>query len=84
MTCESQRSFGLVNNQIYELMDIPEILVLNKIDQISQEEKIRLRHMFPEGILISALTRENLDILVDRISRTLPTKRNFIENKSKY
>ncbi|GAB6163461.1 GTPase HflX [Desulfothermus naphthae] len=64
-----------------KLMDIPEILVLNKIDQIGEEDKERLKHMFPEGIFISALTRENLDILVDKISRTLPIKRNFAENK---
>jgi GTPase len=49
--------------------DQPRLLVLNKADQIDDERREELRFRHPEGILVSALTGEGLDVLGERIER---------------
>jgi GTP-binding protein HflX len=49
--------------------DQPRMLVLNKADQIDDERREELRFRHPEGILVSALTGEGLDVLGERIER---------------
>jgi GTP-binding protein HflX len=57
--------------------DRPRLLVLNKADAIGPERRSELRHMHPDGMLVSALTGEGLDALGERIAeefeRTLRT-----------
>jgi GTP-binding protein HflX len=50
--------------------DRPRLLVLNKADRIDAERREELRFRHPDGILVSALTGEGLDVLGDRIERS--------------
>lgn len=54
------------------LQDIPELLVLNKLDLLSGEDRDQLGSVFPEGIGISVATREGLVQLVQRTMAALP------------
>lgn len=49
------------------LGDIPVILALNKWDALSDEQKDAIRHVFPQGLGISALSKEGLAPLVRAI-----------------
>jgi GTPase len=49
--------------------DQPRLLVLNKADGIDDERREELRFRHPEGILVSALTGEGLDVLGERVER---------------
>jgi GTP-binding protein HflX len=49
--------------------DQPRLLVLNKADAIDDERREELRFRHPEGILVSALTGEGLDVLGERVER---------------
>jgi GTP-binding protein HflX len=49
--------------------DQPRLLVLNKADQIDADRREELRFRHPEGILVSALTGEGLDVLGERVER---------------
>lgn len=43
--------------------DLPVILVLNKMDLISEERKVELERLFPGAVFVSALTGQGLDDL---------------------
>jgi GTP-binding protein HflX len=47
----------------------PRLLVLNKADRVDEERREELRFRHPDGILVSALTGEGLDVLGERIER---------------
>jgi GTP-binding protein HflX len=47
--------------------DRPRLLVLNKADALDDERREELRFRHPEGALVSALTGEGLELLVDRV-----------------
>jgi GTPase len=49
--------------------DQPRLLVLNKADRIDADRREELRFRHPEGILVSALTGEGLDVLCERVER---------------
>src|ERR687884_1049049 len=49
--------------------DRPRLLVLNKADRIDDERREELRYRHPDGVLVSALTGEGLDVLGERIER---------------
>src|SRR3712207_424194 len=49
--------------------DQPRLLVLNKADQIDADRREELRFRHPDGILVSALTGEGLDVLGERVER---------------
>jgi GTPase len=49
--------------------DQPRLLVLNKADRIDADRREELRFRHPEGILVSALTGEGLDVLGERVER---------------
>lgn len=49
----------------------PALLVLNKSDLLSAEEKVSLTQQFPEGILISARNRSNLEQLMAKLETLL-------------
>ena len=52
--------------------DIPEILVLNKIDRLDDDIILTLRSTFPGAHVISAHTGEGIDNLVTAIEGSLP------------
>jgi len=45
----------------------PRLLVLNKADALDDERREELRFRHPEGVLVSALTGEGLETLMDRV-----------------
>jgi GTP-binding protein HflX len=49
--------------------DRPRLLVLNKADQVDADRREELRFRHPEGILVSALTGEGLDVLGEHVER---------------
>jgi GTP-binding protein HflX len=52
--------------------DKPQLLVLNKIDRIeSPVERTMLRNRFPQAVLISALKRQGIDELEERIVKMI-------------
>lgn len=54
------------------LQEIPSLLVLNKMDRVSGEERINLKKILPQGIAVSALSKEGLSTLVQRVMTALP------------
>jgi GTP-binding protein HflX len=48
--------------------DLPKMLVINKIDAIDPLARRRLQNRFPDAVLISARTGENLDELKRRVA----------------
>jgi GTP-binding protein HflX len=50
--------------------DRPRLLVLNKADRIDDQRREELRYRHPDGVLVSALTGEGLDVLGERIERS--------------
>ncbi|HDQ39846.1 MAG TPA: GTPase HflX [Desulfonatronum sp.] len=54
------------------LQDIPCLLVLNKMDQVAGDQRGFLEKAFPQGVAVSALSREGLNTLVRRIMTALP------------
>jgi GTPase len=49
--------------------DRPRLLVLNKADRIDDDRREELRFRHPDGILVSAMTGEGMDVLEERIER---------------
>jgi GTPase len=52
--------------------DVPEILVLNKIDRLSGSARARLARMHPGSVPVSALTGEGLDGVLTALEDRLP------------
>ncbi|MGB7805581.1 MAG: GTPase, partial [Actinomycetota bacterium] len=52
--------------------DIPEVLVLNKIDEVSGSDRARLARRHPGSVPVSALTGEGIDGLVLTLDERLP------------
>lgn len=48
--------------------DLPQVMVLNKIDQLDEVARRRLRNRFSGAVQVSAVTGENLDELKHRIA----------------
>ncbi|MGH2740789.1 MAG: GTPase HflX [Actinomycetota bacterium] len=51
---------------------VPELLVLNKSDLVSETERARLRRSYPDSVVISSLEGEGLDELLQRVEARLP------------
>jgi GTPase len=60
---------GAVQDVLTEIgaVEAPQILVLAKADRIGADRRLGLDRRHPEGVLVSALTGEGLDQLVNRI-----------------
>jgi GTP-binding protein HflX len=52
--------------------DIPELLVLNKIDRLSGSERVRLARRYPGSLPASALTGEGVESLIVTLDEELP------------
>ncbi|MEO6881326.1 MAG: GTPase HflX [Mycobacteriaceae bacterium] len=50
----------------------PELLVMNKIDAADAATVVHLRHLVPDGVLVSAQTGEGMDQLIQRLVELLP------------
>lgn len=55
-----------------EAAEVPELIVVNKIDALDEVALARLRRAFPEGCVLSALTGEGLEALLERVAERLP------------
>jgi len=55
-----------------DLHDIPTLLVLNKWDNLTEEEQETMGNIYPEGIPAVALKRPSLEPLVEAILASLP------------
>jgi GTP-binding protein HflX len=64
-----------VRNVIGEVdgRSIPEIVVFNKADLVSEDDRLLLRGLEPNAVFVSARTGEGIDELRERIARALPT-----------
>jgi GTP-binding protein HflX len=51
-----------------DALEIPQLLVLNKVDRIDEVARRRLRNRFPDAVQVSALTGEGLDDLKTRVA----------------
>lgn len=58
---------------------VPEILVVNKIDAASEDELLRLRHLFPDAVFCSARTGAGIDALRSVIGERLPDPAVLVE-----
>ncbi|MDV6014490.1 GTPase HflX [Haloechinothrix sp. LS1_15] len=57
----------------------PELLVINKADQAEGVTVARLRHLFPEAVVVSAHTGDGIDGLVTAIADRLPRPDVFVD-----
>jgi GTPase len=78
---DATEKFGPADEQVLELVKrsgAPVFLLLNKVDRLHKEallpiiEHYRKLHSFREVIPISALKRDGLDVLIDKVIRALP------------
>ena len=51
---------------------VPELIVVNKIDALSEVGLARIRRRFPEAVFISALTGEGVDAMLDKVATSIP------------
>ncbi len=51
---------------------IPEVLALNKVDLLEEGERDRLSARFPDATLISSVSAEGLDELLERVAVAIP------------
>ena len=59
--------------------DSPRLLVLNKIDRLTDAEVADLRIAWPEACLVSALGGDGIDVLLDRIARIFEEQMEPVE-----
>ena len=52
--------------------DIPEVLALNKIDQVAGSARARLARRFPGSVAVSALTGEGAEGLLEVLGEAIP------------
>jgi GTP-binding protein HflX len=54
-----------------QIIDLERIIVFNKIDRLNSTKLETLKNRFPDAVFISALKRQSLDILLERIQMNL-------------
>lgn len=55
--------------------DIPQIMALNKSDMMSDAARERFSSLYPDAVIVSAFSGENLQILRNRLEELLPSPR---------
>jgi GTP-binding protein HflX len=55
-----------------DALDVPELLVVNKIDAANEEQLMRLRRLLPDAVFVSARTGEGIDDLIAALDRLVP------------
>jgi GTPase len=58
--------------QVDDAIRAPVLVAINKIDLLSEAQRLGLRQQFPEALFISAATGEGIDAMVDRVGTMLP------------
>lgn len=58
---------------------VPRMLVLCKVDLVSEDGRRELRNRHPDAVLVSALTGEGLDDLVERIEEEFVRRLREVE-----
>ncbi len=58
---------------------VPELLVLNKADLITEADELALRASFPQAMLVSAHQGEGIDGLIARIEELLPVPEELVD-----
>lgn len=51
--------------------DLPQVLVLNKVDRLTEAELDRLVNLYPEGVVISAMNGDGLQTLLETVAAEL-------------
>jgi len=71
---ELHEQIGAVRRVLEEIGagDIPEVLVLNKIDRLQGSDRIRLARRYPGSVPVSALTGEGMRGLLETLDAALP------------
>ena len=64
--------------------DLPETLIFNKTDLIDPGTRQRLANVYPDSVLVSALTGEGLDNLTSRLADYLDADRHLIRLEVPY
>jgi GTP-binding protein HflX len=59
--------------------DIPEIVVFNKADLLSQDDRLLLRSLEPDAVFVSARTGEGIEEIRQAIARALPDPSRELE-----
>lgn len=79
MSIDVERDNKVVGNLLEELhaSDKPTVTVLNKEDELTAEGKKDLQRAFPDGIFISAINGNNMDLLKSRLSQLLKSRREI-------
>ncbi|MFY9588373.1 MAG: GTPase HflX [Actinomycetota bacterium] len=52
--------------------EVPELIVVNKIDALSEVGLARMRRRFPDAVFISALTGDGIDAMLEKIGTSIP------------
>ena len=52
---------------------IPELLVLNKVDLLSEVDRARVRRRFPDAVAVSSLTGDGIDHLLETVHSAIPS-----------
>ena len=55
-----------------DALDVPELLVVNKIDAADEETLLRLRRLLPGAVFVSARTGEGMDDLLAALEERVP------------
>jgi len=53
--------------------EIPELLVINKVDALTQPHRTRISNLYPDAVEISALEDSSFDVLIGAIGEALTT-----------
>ena len=59
--------------------DRPRLLVLNKVDQLDEEQRRELRHRHPDGVQVSAITQAGFDDLREAIEQAFARTLQSVE-----
>lgn len=51
--------------------DVPELLVINKTDAMSQTQLVRIENLYPDALRVSALEKDGLDTLLEAVSEAV-------------
>jgi GTP-binding protein HflX len=67
-----EEELEMMTRAVYEVLheigaDQPQILVLSKADRIDDDRRLELAHRHPDAVLVSAVTGEGLEALVERV-----------------
>lgn len=68
-----------VLSKIDGVEDIPQIIALNKSDMMSDAVRERFTELYPDAIIVSAASGENIQILRNRIEELLPSPRVHVD-----